>query len=555
MAGRAVACVAAWRPPTRDALLGLGLAAAAVASRAAVRARSLTTFDAGLHANAIVRYDVPSGQPHPPGYPLGVLAGRVVDAAVHDPVAAMVWLSILWTAGTVVLLWRFGERLGGRGAGLAAAGLFLLSPLALFNGSVGLTYAADAFTSTLVAWAAWRAGERPDRNRLLALGLALAFAVGVRPSALLFLAPLGLWPALRPGARKERAVRVGWVAAAAVPACLAWLLPMLAFGGGLAAIRSANAVQSRTVVFPDTVFTDGWGIVPGHLGHLAGFAHAELLALPWILGGIVVAAALAGRAGLDLLRRHRARAGFAALWTLPALLFYTFVYVGWPVFPPGYLMVVLPPLLLGLAAVAVRLAAAVPQPRRRAVAVAALLALLFVPLSFAPAAWREATRPTRDADAWAASWDGLEEAFPPGSTAIVMTESWQHVKLRDPEYVAFVRARYDHADDETYTRGIVSHGGVDSPRWFELLAMDPDDAPVHAIPAGVTRIVLHEGHPSTGPETLVKPEVTLHETVIASGRGVRWFEPDPAWRAIESYFPDVDPAWSEARLAAQEGRP
>ena len=551
MARRALGCVAP-RSWTRANAVGLALAALAVATRAAVRARSLTTFDTGLHANGLVRYDIPSGQPHPPGYPLTSAAGRLVDAALHDPVASMVWLSILWTGLTAFLLWRFGERLGGRGAGVAASLLFIASPLALFNGAVGLTYAADAFTSTWAAWAAWRAGEDPSRRRLLALGLVLAIAVGVRPSALFFLAPLGLWPALRAASASMAARRIGWVAAAAAPACLAWLLPMLAVGGGAQAVLSANRVQSRTVVFPDTVFTDGWGVVGEHAGHLVRHARPELVALAFVAAAALAGLALAGtRAARKLARQGRARVAFLALWALPALLFYLLLYVGWPVYPSGYLMVVLPALLLAVAAPTVRLLAQVPPPRRRAAAVAAAI-LLLVPAAMLPGAWRDATQPIRAADDWAASWQGLEDAFPPGTTAIVMTESWQHVKLHHPEYTSFVRARYDHRDDEAYTRGIRSTGGVDEPRWFDLLAMDPDQVAVHAIPPWVERVVLHEGHPYTGEETLVRDEVRLNQTALPGGRMVRWFEPDPRWRAIESYFQDVDPAWSEARLAEQE---
>lgn len=554
MGPRALAGVAAWRAWLRDNAVGLGLAAVAMAWRAAVRSRSLVTFDAGLHANGLRSYDIPSGQPHPPGYPLGVAAGRIVDVVTQDPVMAMVWLSILWTGIAVLLLWRLGERLGGRGAGVAAALLFTASPLALYNGATGLTYAADAAMATAVALNAWRAGEAPTRRRLLVVGATFAVAVGVRPSAILFLAPLAAWPMLAAGPLRERAVRLGWTSAAAVPVAVAWLIPMLALGGGPRAILAADRAQSRTVVFKDTVFHDGWGVVPDNLRRLAGHADAELAAGAWLLLMLLVALACAGRPGLHLLRLHASKAAFLTLWAAPALLFYAFVYVGWPVYPSGYLMVLLPAAALAVAAPLVALVRAVPTPSLRRIAVTACLALLVVPATAAPAAWDAATTPIRDADAWERSWDGIEEAFPAGTSAIVMMESWQHVKLEHPEYLAWVRAHYDHAPDEPYTRGIVSQGGADSPRWFELIAMDPDDAPMHAIPSWVERIVLHEGHPYTGPETLVKESVVLNETVLPSGRVVRWFSPVPEWRAIESYFPDVDPEWAEAKLRAQEGQ-
>ncbi|MEK6975991.1 MAG: glycosyltransferase family 39 protein [Candidatus Thermoplasmatota archaeon] len=542
--------MAHWRAWLRRDLVGWLLVAIAVVTRTASRAKSMTTFDAGLHAMGLVNYDIPSGQPHPPGYPLVMLAGRVVKVFVGDPLAAMVWLSILCTAVAVFLLWRLGERIGGRWAGVGAATLFILSPMALFNGSVGLTYAAEAATSTAAALAAWRAGEQPSRNRLLVLGVVLAVAVGVRPSSLLFLAPLGLWPALLRTTWRERGSRIAWVAAAAAPTVLVWLVPMLAFGGGVAAVLSANRVQTATVILRDTVFTEGWPIVLDNLRHLAHYARYELHALPWLLCALIVALAFGGPRVRARLAAHRIKVAFLALWMAPALLFYALIYVGWPVYPSGYLMVILPAVALAVAAPTVAALRLSDHGRRRWAGLA-VVALVAVPLAFAPSAWSHATEPIRAGDAWAASWDGFEDIFPANETALVAFESWQHIKLRNPEYLAWVRARYDHREDETYTRGIETQGGRDSPRWFDLLAMNPETAPMHEIPPWVKRIVVHEGHPGIGPETIVKDSVALNETTIATGRVVRWFVPNQEWRAIESYFDGVDPEFSESRLRAQ----
>lgn len=561
MGAAAVAVVAAWRAWVGRNAIGLALAFATMASRAAVRSRSLVTFDAGLHANAILRYDIPSGHPHPPGYPLSVAAGRLIHVLAQDPVAAMTWLSILWTGLTVFLLWRLGDRLGGRGTGTVAAVLFAVSPLALLHGATGLTYSADAAMGLAVAAMAWYAAARPDRRRMVLLGATFAAAVGVRPSLLLFLGPVALWPAMAASAAGREGLRgrlrsAATIAAAALACALAWLLPMLAFGGGPKAILAADRVQSATVVLRDPVWRHGWPVVADNVGWLGDYARPELRALPWLLGAAAVACAAAGLPRLRAWSRDaQARVVFLALWSLPALLFYALVYVGWPVHPPGYLMVVLPPAVLGVALAIVPALRAARWQRgpRRWLAPAAVALLLAIPLAHAPGAWHDGIRPAREADAWAASWAGFDDAFPPATSAIVMMESWPHVKLHHPDHLAWVRAHYEHQVGEAWTRGIESRHGIDEPRWFELIAMDPDEAPVHAIPPWVERIVLHEGHPATGPETLVKGEVELHEARLPTGRAVRWFEPRPEWRAIESYFPDVDPAWAEARLAEQEG--
>ena len=64
--------------------------------------RTLYAFDSANYALAIRDfYNVAFHQPHPPGYPLYVFFGKLIDLAVHDANRALILEGILWSAVAV----------------------------------------------------------------------------------------------------------------------------------------------------------------------------------------------------------------------------------------------------------------------------------------------------------------------------------------------------------------------------------------------------------------------------------------------------------------------
>ena len=512
------------------------MAVLAVATRAAVRARTTTTWDAGLFAMGVRDYDVVAGQPHPPGYPLTVLLGKAAHLVAQDEASAMVWVSVLASGAAAAILHRLGRGVAGSWAGLLAALTFVLSPLALFNGSVGMSYGLEAATSALVGAAAWSARASPTPRALALVGLAAAAAAGVRPSAVLFLAPLAAWAALAPRAPLPmRAWRLAWTGAIGAAALAVIVLPAYAAGGGVREVLAANQAQTRSVVLHDPVWTAGWGIVPTNLDHLASYAAGELRAVPFLAAALFVLAWAAR--GQPRTREAWRPAAFLAAWSLPAMLFYTFVYVGWPIFPSGYLMVVLPAAGVGVGALCAGLGAGA---LRRPATLAVGIVLLLAGGACMAAAWPAATRPIRAADAWEDSWDGFAEAFPANETAVTTFGSWVPLKLRHPEHLLFVDVLYDGIDQRVHRTVLVSQGGRDEPRYFDIVTAQRDDWPEHPIPDWVKRIVVHDGHPAAALVesrlVLLRPDVPLQSTTLPSGRVVQWFVPEPG-STIEDYKP------------------
>jgi hypothetical protein len=518
-----------WR--RRDTLLLAAFGLAAFATRAALRGTDLYSWDSGLLAGGIVDYSFAAAHPHPPFYPLTIALGKLL-APLTGPIQALAWLSVGASTVLVAGTYAVGRQLANEWTAAGAALLVLLSPTALFNGIAPLSYALEGASSVGLAWVAWRCRTAPSPRRAAWLGLAFSVAVGIRPSALFILAPLALWAVVR-----ERRL-LPWALGSALLSGLAWGIPMLVAGGGLRMFLAVNGYQSRFVVFAHTIFQEGWKVVPENLGRLGSY-------VPWELGFLALVALLAVVAA-GLLRAHlprRPAGSFLAAWLLPPLLFYTLLYAGWPIFPTGYVMPLVPAVAIACALV-LRAAwdglRASGAPRPAVVGACAAVALLGLsPLGWA-ADWPAAVRPMRDAEAWSRSLDGLEQALPPNGTALLTFYEWGWAELHHPAYLSWVAVPIWNATGQVKVQVAQSQGGV-ADRPYYANALDPAPKAPHPIPAAIRRVAVLEGHPLDAGADLVRPGIPTSTVTLPSGRAVRVFD-TAGLPSIEAAMP-----WFDAR--------
>lgn len=474
----------------RDWVVAALLAALAWGVYGALRIRAIYTLDAALLALGVHSYDFASYSPHPPYYALTIALGHVV-AWWAGPDKALVWLAVvaggLIVSGSYVL----ARQIVGRTGALLAAVSALASPLVLANATVGLSYALEGAAIILVAGMAWRTREDPTRRHAVALGLAAAFAVGLRPSSALVAGPLLLW-----GAWNRRTLPVA-VAAGAL-ATAAWLGPSILLGGGWADYRFGNDYHTRLYYASHNVFTHGGSAA---LNHLAWVSWLGRRALP-LLAAVTALAVLAW----PQLRQRTRVLSLLAAWVLPELAFFVFVYAGWPVYPDGYLLGMLPALFLAAAWVADGLVQVAASPRAvpwRAIAVLGLLVLGAVGTS-AVAAWDEVRQPIRASQDWQSSHDGFEDLFPANETLVLASYNAPWIILGLPEHQAFFCLLYTDSDGWVRMDVQANRGGVADVPLFDVIRQTPETAP-HAIPAWARRIVVVEGHPYDGDFSIVRP--------------------------------------------------
>ncbi len=368
---------------------------------------------------AMRHFDVLHEQPHPPGYPLYVLAARTLALFLGDDHAALVMMSAVASGIAVAFLYALGRRLWGEFVGMGAALLLATSPLFWFYGEIGLPHAVDTAFILASLWA--MVSMREDRPHWWrGVVVLLALAGGIRPQTLVFLLPVALyafWP-------------LGWkrmAQAAALGAFLSllWFVPLVASCGGLRAYLDYSAAYTARFMAHTSLF-QGAG--------LAGVLYNARRLLLYTAYAVGAAWAGVGLALLALRRspdgRWREAAVWSLLWGLPAFLFYLLVHMG----QQGLVFVFLPILLLWAAAGVER------WPRLRLWLLAGMalingLLFLFAPEypmgQEGPRLLTRATLRHHDTDfgdRLAALHDYL-----PDSTA-VMAEPWHHLEYYAPDY-------------------------------------------------------------------------------------------------------------------------
>jgi hypothetical protein len=294
-------------------------------SRLAFRSRYLYDLDSVNFALGMDRFDTRVHQPHPPGYFLYVCIGRLVNFLVHDANLALVLISVAASMATVALIYLLAQEWFGIRAAQFAGMLFLFSPLAWFHGTVALTYSVEAAFSALLGYLCWRI-HKGQAAFVVPAAIALGVSAGVRPSSLLFLGPLFLFSLWSVPLRKSL-LGIGVLALTGA----AWFLPMIYISGGFANYFGALASLWRMVPSKNTVYNSP---------PVTSLARACFVAFIYILCfGLASLAPLLAPRKPDI--AHKAKTIFTAVWVMPALCFFTFIFLKFV--NSGYLLLVAVP--------------------------------------------------------------------------------------------------------------------------------------------------------------------------------------------------------------------
>lgn len=312
------------------------LAAAVLVTRVLFRTKLLYDLDSVNFATGMQRFDVTVSQPHAPGYYLYIVLGRLFSLVLPDANNALVAISVVFSCLAVIAIHRLTEELYDRNAALAAGFIFVFSPLYWFHGTVALVYVVEGFFSALVGWLCWQTYSG-KRDRSLISAAVLGLCIGFRQSSCLFLGPLWLFSLSgKPKAAQAKAVGV------LALICAAWFLPMAAESGGPAAYFRGlydlwTAVAGQRTAFTTTEVGGVWLVFARSVAIMVIFA----MTFGFFSFSTVAAAAAWGRVkgGAE---RNVERSLFFAVWLIPGLLFFTFIYLNYV--NSGYLLVLTPPL-------------------------------------------------------------------------------------------------------------------------------------------------------------------------------------------------------------------
>ena len=264
--------------PRADALATLATVAALAASRFALLPSGPWDWDETLFARGILKFDLPSHHPHPPGFPLWMLLGWLVHFFVSEP---LVGLQLLSAAASCLTLWplaALGRKVAPPAVAVSAALLVLFLPGVWLHAGRGFSSTPAAF---LALWAAALAVRPADRRPVTAFTCLVTAAFLVRPILLPSLALLwlaGVWQVT-----PRRRLLPGVAAAAA--AVLLAIVGMVVAQGSWSEFARPFAVHGRTHARNLLGNTGGFG----ELGIVKGAGGATLACLLAVLAAVGVA--------------------------------------------------------------------------------------------------------------------------------------------------------------------------------------------------------------------------------------------------------------------------
>ena len=220
-------------------------------------APSLDDIDSINFALGLHHFDPALHQPHPPGYPVYIVLGRVMrvaaallrPGAAPDRVDALALALLSAIAGAFAIagfqrLCTVVSRQYGDGRTLASWPVWLLAAAPLFWMS-GLRPMSDMVGLAAALWSqAWLLEGTVSPSRFAAGALLAGLAGGVRVQTLPLTAPLFLIAAASQWRRRGAWWLVTRPLAAAVAGTLAWLVPLVAITGGVTPYRAALGSQA-----------------------------------------------------------------------------------------------------------------------------------------------------------------------------------------------------------------------------------------------------------------------------------------------------------------------
>ncbi|MBI4008048.1 MAG: DUF2723 domain-containing protein, partial [Planctomycetes bacterium] len=204
-----------------------------IVSRLPFTSKMLYDLDSVQFALGTSEYNVAVHQPHPPGYIIYVMLGKLLNIITHDANVSFIIISILFSALTVVVIYYLGVLFFTKETGILSAILAITSPSIWFHGEVSLSYMPEAFFSVLTALLCWKI-LNGQHKYIYASAIVLALAGGVRQNTMVFLFPLWLFSIRNVPVRK---ILVSILLLIAIVAM--WFIPMIILSGGLANYHTA----------------------------------------------------------------------------------------------------------------------------------------------------------------------------------------------------------------------------------------------------------------------------------------------------------------------------
>jgi hypothetical protein len=416
-----------YREVRHNILLPLSLFLITVITRIPFTSKLLYHIDSGHFALALEKYDITVHQPHPPGYFLYVMLGRLFHIFIDDTNTVFVSISIIFSGLTVMVIYYLGKEIYDRKIGLTAAAFALTSTNLWLHGEVALTYIAEAFFSAAMALICWKIYKGEHKYIWLSV-IILGIAGGIRQNTTVFLFPLWLF-SVKGIQVKKILLSIGLLGLV----CLLWFVPMVYMTGGWNAYRDAFKELWLFNTGQVSVFENGWASFKIFSSALFKFTFYGIGSGSFVISLSVYSLFMEKRVkSID-----KNKVCFFTLWLLPSVMFYLLIFIH----PsnPGYGLIFMPALYVFTAVSIQYINGELKKIAAKDIfiLIASILIIVNICLFFllkSPVSYREIRNHDRDLSIMLANI----KTFNPFKTAVFVRNSvffgYRHIMYYLPEY-------------------------------------------------------------------------------------------------------------------------
>jgi hypothetical protein len=238
-----------WRRYWREALGALLVLLAQIATMP----RTPWENDEILFAEGVRKFEPALYHPHPPGFPLFILLGKLVHELVHDPWRALVYVSIAAApVGFVAMARAFRRWIDDPDLAVCGALLYYFSASYILHGPLAFSDPIAIAFVALTFYSIAADGEKEHDRAAVGIGLWSSAAIGCRPQLVIALVPVLIIALLRMPNRKRLALVITFTVAS-----LMWFLPLLDAAGGIEPLLTYERQQARYFVVHDAAMSRG----------------------------------------------------------------------------------------------------------------------------------------------------------------------------------------------------------------------------------------------------------------------------------------------------------
>jgi hypothetical protein len=210
--------------------------------------------DEFLFAEAVRNFDPSRYHPHPPGFPLLVILGKVFNAFIHDPWRALVVFGIVAAPiGFVAIARAFRNWIDDPDLAVCGALLYYFSASMMVHGTLALSDGPAMMFLGLALFAISSPHDETHERNAIFIGIWTSAVVGTRPQLFVPIAPMLIVALLQMRTVRQRAACV--IAFGLVSAM--WFLPLADAAGGFEALRLYETKQMQYVAAHDASVSRG----------------------------------------------------------------------------------------------------------------------------------------------------------------------------------------------------------------------------------------------------------------------------------------------------------